>query len=194
MHEPEMSVVVVDMSGDAAESMRALCAQGPPELLEVVLVAPDPRAAAGRYPELGRFSRTQLVSCPPTSTTSTAIATGARACTCPIVAYCEDHAFPEPGWAQSRLAAHAAGAAAVGSTMRNANPNTAVSWATFVQDFGPFVMPVAGGRSADLPWHQCSYRRDLLPLGASLELLLETEGLLHSELLSEGHKLELESA
>jgi hypothetical protein len=65
-------------------------------------------------------------------------------------------------------------------------------WGTFLQPFGPFALPVAGGRTAQLPWHQCSYRREALPLGRELETLLENEGLLHARLHEAGHTLVLE--
>jgi hypothetical protein len=189
-----MSVVLVDVHGDLRESLRALRTQGPPEQLEIVLVAPDAEAAGRRYPELTDFGAVRVVPSGPSPTTSTALAVGMRAARAPVVAYCEDHVFPEPGWVEARLAAHAAGAVVVGSTLRNANPAKAVSWAVFLQSFGPFAMPVAGGRSANLPWHQCSYRRDVLPLGPELEALLENEGLLHADLRGAGHTLVLESA
>jgi hypothetical protein len=69
-----------------------------------------------------------------------------------------------------------------------------VSWAALLHSFGPFVAPVAGGRSHDLPWHQCSYRRDAVPLGPELPALLENEGLLHADLRQAGHELVLASA
>jgi hypothetical protein len=189
-----MSVVLIDLHGDLRDSLCALRAQGPTAQLEIVLVAPDAEAARERYPELAGFNAVSVVASGAASTTSMALAVGVRAAGAAVVAYCEDHVFAEPGWAQARLAAHAAGAAVVGGTLRNANPATAVSWAGYLQNFGPFAMPVAGGRSASLPWHQCSYRRDVLPLGQELEALLETEGLLHADLLRDGHTLVLESA
>lgn len=186
--------MLIDLHGDLRESLRALRAQGPPEQLEVVLVTSAAEAARRVYPELASFNSVRLVDSGPAPTTSKAMAAGFRAARGAVVAYCEDHVFPEPGWARARLAAHAAGAAVVGGTLRNANPDTTASWAGYLQSFGPFAMPVAGGRSSSLPWHQCSYRRDVLPLGPELEGLLENEGLLHSDLLNAGHALVLESA
>ncbi len=186
--------MLIDLHGDLRKSLRALRAQGPPEQLEVVLVTPAAEAARRVYPELASFDSVTLVDSGPAPTTSKAMAAGFRAARGAVVAYCEDHVLPEPGWAQARLAAHAMGAAVVGGTLRNANPDTAASWASYLQSFGPFAMPVAGGRSASLPWHQCSYRRDVLALGPELEGLLENEGLLHSDLLKAGHALVLESA
>ncbi|MGI8558375.1 MAG: glycosyltransferase family 2 protein [Solirubrobacteraceae bacterium] len=194
MSIPAMSVVVIDRHGDLRETLGALLAQGTTAGVELVLVAADVEAARRAYPELAAFETVNVVAGAAAPTSSMAIAAGVRASRGAVVAYCEDHVFPEPGWVQARLDAHAAGAAVVGGTLRNANPATAVSWASFLQSFGPFAMPVAGGRSANLPWHQCSYRRDVLPLGSELEALLETEGLLHGDLLEAGHTLVLEAA
>jgi hypothetical protein len=189
-----MSVVVIDTHGGLEETLRALHAQGLTERLEIVLVTPDAELTWGRYPELAAFESVKVCDLGASSTTSQALAVGVRAAQGAVVTYCEDHVFPEFGWADARLAAHADGAAVVGSALRNANPDTAVSWANYLQSFGPFAMPVAGGRSANLPWHQCSYRRDVLPLGPELEALLENEGLLHADLRRAGHSLVLESA
>jgi len=189
-----MSVVVVDLCGDLGDTLRSLCAEGSSDLVEVVLVTPDPDGARIRYPELEQFAAVQVLRTSDPPTTGAARATGFRAASAPVVTYCEEHAFPEPGWVAARLAAHDAGAAAVGAGLRNVNTDTAVSWAHCIQCFGPFVVPVAGGRSSNLPWHQTSYRRELLPDGPELESLLECEGLLHDELHRAGHTLVFEPA
>jgi hypothetical protein len=192
---PPISVVMIDSHGDLGESMSALSCQGPPEQIELVLVTPerDHSLAAARYPELDTFGAVQVVTAGGPLSAATGFAAGIRAARAPLVAYCEEHALPDPGWAQARIDAHAAGATAVGAVLRNANPRTAVSRATFVRDFGPFAAPTVGGPSRELPWHQCSYRRDAIPLGAELDRLLETEGLLHAHLRAAGHQLVVES-
>jgi len=187
-----LSLVLIDLHGNLRKTLRALVTQGPTEQLEVVLVAPDAEAASRRYPELAEFRFVTLRSCGASPTTATAVALGMRAARGDVVAYLEDHVLPEPGWAAAHLAGHVPGVAAVGGTLRNANPDTLVSWAAFIQSFGPFAMPVAGGRSSRLPWHQTSYRRDLLPFGPELERLLENEALLHAELSNAGHALVIE--
>jgi len=189
-----MSVVVIDRHGGLHETLGALRAQEPADAIEVVFVADDVDAARRAYPELAAFETVRVVEGGGAPTTAMAIAAGVRAARGAVIAYCEDHVLPEPGWVRARLDAHAAGAAVVGGTLRNANPDTVVSWAAFLQSFGPFAMPVAGGRSANLPWHQCSYRQKLLPLGPELEALLETEGLLHADLSKAGHTLVVEAS
>ena len=194
MPPPAISVVMVDLAGEVAESMRALRDQGPPEQIELVLVSEDGDAmsARRRYPELEAFGSWTCVSSGAAVTSGAVIAAGMRAATAPILAFCEDHVLPETDWVRSRLEAHAAGAVVVGGVLRNANPGPAVSWATFLRAFGPFAVPVAGGRTVQLPWHQCSYRREVLPLGPELDGLLDNEGLLHTDLDAQGHVLALE--
>jgi hypothetical protein len=192
---PELTVVLIMQEHYASLQpvVTALLAQGPPGDLEVVVVSPDASAAALDEEALARFGRWKRVSCGPIRTTGQAMAAGFRAATCEWVAYCEDHSLPDPGWAASRLDAHRAGAAAVGSVLRNGNPARVASRAFLLQSFGPYVWPAAGGTTEGLPWHQCSYERALLPQGPELEILLEVEGLLHERLLAGGHSLCLES-
>ena len=187
---------MIDLAGQLAESMRALRDQGPPEQIELVLVGDDGDAASARwrYPELDAFGSWTCVSSGAAVTSGAVIAAGMRAATAPILSFCEDHVLPERGWVRSRLEAHAAGAVVVGGVLRNANPDHAVSWATFLRAFGPFVAPVAGGRTVELPWHQCSYRREVLPLGPELDDLLDNEGLLHADLAARGDVLVLEGS
>src|SRR5262245_64440527 len=57
-----------------------------------------------------------------------------RAATAPIVALQEDHAYPDAGYAEALLRAFAEGCHAVGPTLFNANPASALSRAMFVMN------------------------------------------------------------
>lgn len=194
VHEPPafrplISLIMVDVHADLGPMLRALGTEAMLDRAEAVLVTDQPDSLVARYPELGAFSAVTTTAAGGAQTTGQLMAAGIRAANAPLVAFCEDHVLPEPGWIQARLTAHAAGAAVVGGVLRNANPASAVSWAVFLQAFGPFAAPTAGGRSRQLAWHQCSYVRELLPLGGRLDFLLETEGLLHAELAAAGNTL-----
>ncbi|MFN2433451.1 MAG: hypothetical protein ABR599_11675 [Gemmatimonadota bacterium] len=107
----------------------------------------------------------------------------ARAASAPVVAFGEDHSFPEPGWAEALLQAHRGPWAAVGPSIVNANPATAVSWATLLTSFGRWLELDASGPADAIAWHNSAYKREvLLGLGDELEPLLEVEGLLQAEL------------
>ena len=191
-----ISVIIIDLYGDLGTSVRALAAQTRTDEIELVVITPDgdPAPVRARYPELERFRECRFAAAGAIASGAALLAIGMRAARAPVVAYCEDHVFPEADWVAARLAAHDAGATVVGSVLRNANPESPVSWAVLLHDFGPFVAPVAGGPAHELPWHQCSYLRDALPLGPELPKLLENEGLLHADLRKAGHELVLESA
>ncbi len=62
-----------------------------------------------------------------------ACAAGVLAARAAVVAFAEDHCFPEPGWAEALLAGYTSPeVVAVGPIFRNANPSTLVSWCDFV--------------------------------------------------------------
>jgi hypothetical protein len=77
----------------------------------------------------------------------------------------------------------------------NANPSTAVSWANFLLEYGPWTESAGRGAAAHLPGHNGSYRRDvLLAYGEKLEALMESESILQWDLRRNGHQLLLEPA
>jgi hypothetical protein len=121
-------------------------------------------------------------------------AAGARRAAAPVVAFAEDHCFPEPEWAEALIAAHACGYAAVGPEIVNGNPGTVVSWCDFLIGYGPWMSPSPSGEAPFLPGHNSSYKRDLLlEYGDRLEEMLAAETVLHYHLVSRGHRLYLES-
>jgi hypothetical protein len=123
-----------------------------------------------------------------------ACAAGVRAARSGVVAFAEDHCFPEPGWAEALLSAYTAPEiVAVGPIFRNANPATLVSWCDFVIGYGPWIGPGVGGDQPFLAGHNSSYRRDgLLALGTDLAESLEAETVLHMALRSQGKRLVVE--
>ena len=85
-----------------------------------------------------------------------------------VVAFSEDHCFPEPNWAEELLAAFESSAniQAAAPVMLNPNPETAVSRVQFVFFFShhrkhPSVRP-RFANTPSLPAHNTAYRRDVL--------------------------------
>lgn len=129
------------------------------------------------------------------STAADGNAAGVRIATAPVVVFCEDHCFPEPGWAKALLAAHAEDVAAVGPVFLNANPRNSVSCCDFLVGYSAFMEPCEKGPRPFLPGHNCSYKKsELLLLGDSLEGWLEAETVLHFEMRKQGKRLMLEPA
>jgi len=111
----------------------------------------------------------------------------------PLVAFTEDHCYPEPTWGEALLRAHHSGEfAAVGPVVLNANPRSPVSWGIFLVFYGPFMAP-AHADAEMLPGNQSCYRREvLLEYGDRLAEMLECESLLHWDLHARGHRLRQE--
>jgi hypothetical protein len=108
-----------------------------------------------------------------------------------VVAFAEDHCFPEPGWAEALLAAYTSpDIVAVGPVFTNANPGTLVSWCDFAIGYGPWIDSRRAGDHPFLAGHNSSYRRDvLLALGPRMADALESETVLHLELRTRGRRL-----
>ncbi|HWO41017.1 MAG TPA: glycosyltransferase [Candidatus Eisenbacteria bacterium] len=190
-----MSVVLVtpDHYDTIRKTIQCLRAQTAREQLELVIVAPSARELQLNRSELADFDCFQVVEVGPIRSIAGANAAGARHARAPVVAFGEDHAFPEPDWAQALIDAHRGPWITVGPEVRNANPQTAISWADFLMGYGPWMSPAPGGEIAHLPGHNSSYKRDpLLRLSSELETMLEAETVFHWELVAAGQRLYLE--
>jgi hypothetical protein len=129
------------------------------------------------------------------TSTAAARAAGVRAATAPVVAFVEDHSFPQPTWAAELIAAHRQPVAGVGPAIVNANPATLTSWANLIIEYGPWLDPVPTGPVEHLPGHNSSYKRDaLLAYGDRLEAMLDAESILHWDLRARGQTLVLAPA
>lgn len=193
----ELSVVLVAAGGPSgiARTMRHLREQTARPRMEVIIVAGS--AAAFDLDALAgdAFAACRIVEVGPITHRGAAAARGILTATSPIVGMIEDHSYPEPGWAEALIRAHAAGWTAVGPVVGNANPESAASWVNYVLTYGIFSPPVAAGPRDLLPWHNSAYKRDVIAsFGERLGPLLEWEGTLQHELLASGHTLYLEPA
>jgi len=195
---PALSVVLPTSHGisNVVCTLRALRAQTVRHRLELVIVAPSDRITLDSAMTEG-FAGVQVIGFDDvTASSNQARVAGIRVARAPIVALAEDHSFPEPGWAEALLAGHAEGTwAAVGPVVCNANPATAVSWANFLLEYGPWTESARRGAATHLPGHNSSYRRGLLlAYGEKLDALMEAESILQWDLRQNGHQLLLEPA
>ncbi len=194
---PRLSAVIVLRDGyaEARRTIGCLREQEARGGIELVVVA-ESRERLGSEPEgLGDFHACRVVEVGPIVSWARAAAAGVRAASAPVVALLEDHVFPAPGWAEALLRLHTAGHAAVGPAIGNATPDAALSWASLVAGYGPWLAPARSGPVADVPGHNSAYQRALLlELGSGLESLLEREGGLHAELRARGGGFYLEAA
>ena len=192
---PKMSVVIA--TPDKYEFIRKttgyLLRQTVKSDLELVIVAPSAIKLNLHNSELQDFFSVHVLEVGEIRSVAWANAAGIRAASAPVVVLAEDHCFPDPGWAEALIETHNRPWAAVGPVVRNANPNSTISWAGFIMSYGPWLFPKEAGEIDHLPGHNSSYKRSvLLDYDADLEEMLEAESVLHWDLRKKGYKLYLE--
>jgi GT2 family glycosyltransferase len=112
-----------------------------------------------------------------------------RQAACHITAFLEDHVIPQPGWLQAVLAAFARSEkiAIVNYAFINPRPDSYVSRAFTLLEYGHWIAPGPSGPIAYACHHNLAYRKSVfLDAGASDPELLESEFLIHRRLLDAG--------
>jgi len=193
-----MSVVAItpDNYDTIGTLLQHLHAQSAKYEIELVIVAPVGAEIPLDAPALQGFWGVVVVPVETVvASTAAARAAGVRSARAPVVAFVEDHSFPQPDWAAALIATHRQPCAAVGPAVGNANPGSAISWANLLIEYAPWLDPANAGVVEHLPGHNSSYKRTLLlEYGAGLETMLEAESILHWDLRAKGHQLRLEPA
>ena len=161
--------------------------------IELVIAAPAALAdsiTADDRKDLSGFARWRHVVIPDGTAFDEARAAAVRAATSPIVAFAEDHSFPQAGWATALVGAFNNAVSVVGPVVENGNPRSITSRANFLLEYGEWMPPGRANGHSHLPGHNSAYRRDvLLALGQSLTTMIEAESVLHWQLGREGHRL-----
>ena len=194
----DLSVVLVTAGGfgNIRRTVRHLRAQTVPRRLELVIVASSEASLADRQPgETDGFGRVVVVPVGPIENVDKAAAPGIRRATSPVVAIVEDHAYPEPTWAEALIEAHQQSYAGVGTAVLNANPASLLSWTNMLIAYGRWGENAASGETDDIPRHNSSFKRNVLAAyGDDLERLLGREGGLLQDLRAKGHRFYLQPA
>ena len=194
---PDLSVVLI--TPDSFETIRrtvtCVVRQSVRSRIELVIVAPAGVTIGIDERLVAPLAGVQVVRLASLMPAGPARAAAIRAAHAPIIAFGEEHCFPALGWAEALLDAHRGEYAAVGPAMRNANPDTIVSWADILIGYGPWLAPVERAERDYLPGHNSSYKRAvLLEYGDALETLMEAETVLMWDLKRKGYRLLLEPA
>lgn len=193
---PRLSVIIATPNRYATirKTIRHLLSQTIRHQLEIVIVASSRENLQLDENELVPFGRVQVVELGSLLSIGSANAAGIRRAQSAIIALAEDHCFPDPQWAERLTAAHQGPWAAVGPGVRNANPNTAVSWADLFIGYGPWLTPSPSREAEFLPGHNTSYKRAiLLEYGDQLDSMMQAETVLHWDLRRKGYRLYMES-
>jgi hypothetical protein len=196
-HRPDLSVVLI--TPDTFETIRrtttCIARQSANGRVELVIIAPESATIDVDQDLVAPLAGVQVVRLPSVTPTGPARAAAIRAARAPVVAFAEEHCFPDASWAAALIEAHRGDHAAVGPAMHNANPETIVSWADFLVGYGPWAAPISRREVEYLPGHNSSYKRDaLLAYDDKLDELMEAETVVMWDLRSKGKRLLLEPA
>ncbi|MFB3778472.1 MAG: glycosyltransferase [Bryobacteraceae bacterium] len=197
MTEPTLSVILVTeaYSECLRWTLECLAAQSIAPELECILVTRNGSELAGVTDRLRGVLSHRIIEQETLNDSGKAKAAGVWAARAPLVAFVEDHSYPDPLWAEAMVKAYSRGAfAAVGPVVLNANPATAVSWGCHLVYYGTYMQAGSEGRAMHLPGNQSSYRKSvLLEYGPRLPDLLQSEIALHGELIERGMSLHQEA-
>jgi hypothetical protein len=190
---PRLAVVLAtpDRFETIRQTVSHLARQSARGEIELILVAPSVADLQCDEALLAGFARVVRVEVGTVGSIGSANAAGIRRATAPVVALAEDHAFPQPDWAAQLLAAHEGPWVAVGPSVENANPQTAVSRADLYIGYSPWLAPGTPHDDVEyLPGHNSSYKTAvLLGYGADLADMMNAETLLHWDLRRRGERL-----
>jgi hypothetical protein len=101
----------------------------------------------------------------------------------------ETHTYPDEGWAEALIDAHAGDWAAVVPGFGNANPSGALSWAGFLTDYGSWLGSLEARELSRIPTYNTAYKRAaLLEFGSRLDLLLASGDELIVDLRAAGRR------
>lgn len=193
------ALTVVLPTWDTFDALRTtvahLTAQTVAGSIELIICAPSAERAAVDVEAVRGLHSVRVLEAGPLKEMGPVRARAVREASADVVAFAEDHCFPYPDWAEALLAAHAEPHAAVGPAVYNANPESRISWADLLIEYGRWVAPGRRGEVELLPGHNSSYKRDvLLQYGHELDSLMEAETVLFWDLRRRGYTLLFEPA
>lgn len=185
-------ILVTDTVATIEPVLTSLERSSTPELLEVVVALPERQREAAEQ-RLAAFAFRVVVPIANVESLARARAAAVRAASAPLVFIGETHTYPDPDLVAALVAALDGPFAAVAPALENANPGTALSWASFLPDYGRYFSPRAAGEIPSLASHNCAFRRDvLLGLAPDLEQMLNPTAELATLMRAGGHRLGVE--
>lgn len=169
-----LSVVLgTDNMDRVATVVDSLAAQTIAKTIEFILVIVTPPDASIRERIEHQFHSLKIVPVQSMRSLAAARAKGVLAAEAPFVFIAETHAYPDPDLAEKIIAMLSDEWSVVVPGFRNANPDSAVSWAGFLSDYGAWAAGLGAGEIQRGPSHDVAFRRSvLLEFGDRLERAL----------------------
>lgn len=195
-HLPRMSCI---LATDTYDTIRPVIErfrrQSVKHQLEIVLVTTSAKAVSPALAHREEFAGMQIIEVPTIVPLAVPRAAGIRAASAPLVFIGETHTFPHQDFAEVLINTLDGPWAAVIPGFHNANPKTAISCASFIADYGPWVDGVPAGEIERHPLYNCVFRRSvLLEFGDRLVSALSYSDELPLTLKARGHRVYFEPA
>ena len=189
--KPSLSVVLVtpDSYRRIRRTIQCLRRQTIFDRLEVLIATPNADLRDAQPAEWEIFCDVRVVATGPFRNTGHPRAVAALHASADVIAFAEDHCYPDADWAECLARLEQLPWAAMSPALQNANAG-AVSWADFLLNFGSAIAPNEARAVSYTPWHNTAYRRSILwSYGDRLEYMLEAEIRLQQDLIDRGHQL-----
>lgn len=156
---------------------------------ELVLVTTSAAAMRSHTDGISGFHNINVVETTSIDSLSRARGVGVRSATGPSVFIAETHAYPDPALAATLVRALEGPWAIVVPGFTNANPETGLSRAGFLSDYGAWVDGLPAGETQRMPSYNAGFRRSvLLEFGDRLEHAITFGDELFLGLRERGHK------
>ena len=195
-NSPRLSVILATDNIERVKTViDSLAAQTIAKGIELILVMSTPADAPTFSQIETSFHSLIVIPVPRIVALSTARANGVRAARAPFVFIAETHAYPDPTLAERLIAALSEEWSLAVPGFRNANPDSPLSWAGFLSDYGAWAASLDAGEIERAPSHDTAFRRSvLLEFGDRLEKALTFGDELYVTLHARGHRSYFEPA
>lgn len=187
---PQLSVILVtDTYARVAVAIESWRKQTIADRVELVLVTTSADELRARTRALSGLHSIQVVETASIDSLSPARGIGVRRAKAPFVFIGETHAYPDPNLAASSVEALSGEWSVVVPGFRNANPETGLSRAGFLSDYGAWLQGLPAGGIERTPSYNAAFRRSvLLEFGDRLEHAITFGDELFLGLKARGHR------
>ncbi|MBV9611468.1 MAG: glycosyltransferase family 2 protein [Acidobacteriaceae bacterium] len=189
MGQPKLAVILATDSYSAIRvAVRRWRQQTVTKDIELVLVTPDPEPVSEIFSCRNEFQNLRIVIDPLTNLAAARVA-GIGAAVAPIIFLAETHCYPKPDFAAAILAAFSGPWSCIVPAFDNANPESALSWAAFLPDYGKWIDGLPAAEVFVAPLYNTAYRSLVLDeLGDRLTAILANVDELPKTLRCRGHR------
>ena len=188
--EPLLSVILAtDTIGRVERVIESIAAQTIAKRIELILVTTSRIDESVRERIAAALHSVKLLDVESIVPLSVARAKGVRVSAAPFIFIAETHAYPDPALAEKLIGALSGEWSLAVPGFRNSNPQSGLSWAGFLSDYGAYSQNLEAGEIHRPPSHDAAFRRSvLLEFGDRLDKALTFGDELYTTLHARGQR------